>query len=142
MRQVILAILLLSSAVPGLAQGPLPVMPESLHWMNAPGIPGFQFAWVTGTGRDPGPYVLRVKLDAGTTIPPHTHPDERHTIVLAGTLYVGFTDVLDANKAVAIPAGAVYVTPANTPHFVLSKENGATYQEFGAGRTGTQFIDH
>ncbi len=81
-----------------------------------------------------------MKLAAGGRIPPHTHPDERNSTVLAGTLYVGFGEDFDESKTVAIPAGAVYVTPANTPHYVWAKEGDAIYQEAGVGPTGTSFI--
>jgi hypothetical protein len=60
--------------------------------------------------------------------------------VLAGTLYVGFGENFDESRVVAIPAGAVYVTPANISHYVWAKEGDAIYQEAGVGPTGTSFM--
>ena len=113
---------------------------RSLHrWQKVPGNPALQAAWVIGSEQKPGPCILRVKLADEGRIPPHTHPDERSSTVLAGTLYVGFGKDFDESKVVAIPAGAVYVTPANTRHYVWAKEGDVIYQEAGVGPTGTSF---
>lgn len=119
---------------------PVPVLPDSLQWVSPPNIPGLQIAWVVGAEQKPGTYVLRVKLDRGARIPPHTHPDERNTIVLKGTIYVGFGNTFDETKVVAIPAGAVYVAPAHVPHYIWAKDGAAMYQETGRGPTGTAII--
>ncbi len=137
MKRILVASLLAAYAALGSAGDPVPVMPMNLHWISPSEVPGLQFAWVLGAESRPEPYVLRVKLNPGTTIVPHFHPDGRTTTVLDGTLYVAFTDTLDVTKAVAIPAGTMYVTPANTPHFVMTKDGGTLYQEFGSGPTGT-----
>ncbi len=60
--------------------------------------------------------------------------------MLAGTLYVGFGETFDETKVVTIPTGAVYVAPANVPHYVWAKDGEAMYQEAGVGPTGTSFI--
>jgi quercetin dioxygenase-like cupin family protein len=141
MKTLLFVILLCAHPCLAAADGPEPILPDNLHWIGSPAIPGFQFAWVLGAESQPGPYLLRVKLAAGTRIAPHTHPDMRHTTVLSGTLYVGFTDTLDETAAVAIPAGAVYVTPANTTHFVIAKDGDTHYQESGSGPTGTRPVN-
>lgn len=90
-----------------------------------------------GAEKAAAPYVFRVKLMPGAKAFPHTHPDERVTTVLSGTLYVGFGTVFDEATAVAIPAGAVYVAPASQPHYVWAKDGMVSYQETGVGPTGT-----
>lgn len=119
---------------------PVPVLPDSLRWVNPSNMTGLQVAWVLGAEQKPGTYILRVKLSAGTKIPPHTHPDERNTTVLTGTIYVGFGETFDEAKVVAVPAGAVYVAPANVPHYVWAKEGDVMYQEAGMGPTATALI--
>lgn len=119
---------------------PVPRLPEQFRWEAAPPVPGLRFAWVEGSERAAGPYVLRVQLAAGTQVPPHTHPDARTTTVLIGILYVGFGTEFDADRLVAVPAGAVYVTPSNTPHFLWAKDNETVYQESGIGPTATGII--
>jgi len=84
--------------------------------------------------------LIRVKLKAGGRIPPHTHPDVRHTTVLSGTLYVGFGASFDESSLVAMPTGAVYVAPAEIPHFLMAKEE-VLYREAGMGPTKTIFLN-
>lgn len=56
------------------------------------------------------------------------------------SLYVGFGAPFDAAKVVAVPAGAVYVTPADVPHYVGAKDGEAMDQEAGVGPSGTSFL--
>lgn len=119
---------------------PTPILPDTLHWIDAPGGLPLQAVWILGAESKPEPYLIRVKLKAGGRIPPHTHPDSRHTTVLFGTLYVGFGATFDESKLVAIPSGAVYVAPAQVPHFVAAKDAAVLYQEGGMGPTRTAFV--
>lgn len=114
-----------------------PILPQHLVFSARPLSPAVQGAWVLGAEKKPGIYLLRVKLAAGGKIPPHTHPDERNSTVLSGTLYVGFGAVFDESKLVAIPTGGVYVAPASVPHYVLARDGDAVYQECGVGPTAT-----
>jgi quercetin dioxygenase-like cupin family protein len=114
-----------------------PILPESLAWLSPPNNPAVQGTWVIGAEQKPAVYLFRVKLAAGAKIPPHTHPDERNSTVLSGTIYVGFGETFDETKVVAIPAGGVYVAPANVPHYVWAKSGEAIYQESGVGPTAT-----
>ena len=143
MKRLVAVILLSGSVFSPLViaqSAPTPVLPESLRWVSPPNVSGLQAAWVLGAEQKPGPYILRVRLASGARIPPHTHPDERNSTVLEGTLYVGFGDTFDETKVVAIPAGAVYVAPANVPHYVWAKDGEAMYQEAGVGPSGTAFV--
>ena len=122
------------------AETPLPILPETLRWIEAPaGLP-LRATWIVGAESKPEPYLMRVQLNAGGRIPPHTHPDARNTTVLSGTLYVGFGATFDEAKLVAVPPGAVYVAPARVPHFGAAPEGAVLYQEAGMGPTGTAFV--
>lgn len=116
---------------------PAPVMPASLLWFSPPNNPSLQGTWVHGAEQNTGLYILRVKLAASGRIPPHTHPDERNSTVLSGTLYVGFGETFEESKLVAIPAGGLYVAPANVPHYIWAKDGAVMYQEAGVGPTAT-----
>jgi quercetin dioxygenase-like cupin family protein len=115
-------------------------MPDAIKWTSPPTLPGVQTAWVLGAGDKAGPYLLRGKLAPGARIPPHTHPEERNGTVLSGTAYVGFTPTFDESKAIAIPAGGVWVAPSNVPHFIWAKDGGVVFQCAGVGPSGTNFI--
>ena len=136
---VLIFVGLLASVAMAQAEAPAPILPDSLLWTSPPNLPGLQAAWVLGREQKAGAYLLRVKLAAGASIPPHSHPDERNTTVLAGTLYVGFGETFDETKVVAVPAGAVYVAPAKVHHYVWAKDGDVSFQESGRGPTGTAF---
>jgi quercetin dioxygenase-like cupin family protein len=137
---IVLAGILITGAAMAQTNAPAPILPETLRWVSPSNNPALQGAWVLGAEARPGPYLLRVKLAAGGRIPPHTHPDERITTVLSGTIYVGFGETFDETNAVAIPAGGVYVAPAGVPHFVWARGGNAVYQEAGVGPTATVFV--
>jgi len=141
MKQLYIAIALVLGAtcINSIAQVeiPAPVMPESLLWFSPPNNPSLQGTWVHGAEQNTGLYILRVKLAESGRIPPHTHPDERNSTVLSGTLYVGFGETFEESKLVAIPAGGLYVVPANVPHYIWAKDGEVMYQEAGVGPTAT-----
>ena len=120
---------------------PAVIRPESKPWFSPPNNPLVQGAWLIGAENQAGPYLLRVRLQAEGQIPPHTHPDERITTVLQGTLYVGFGQQFEAENMMVVPAGAVYIAPANTSHYVWAKEGEVIYQEAGTGPTATHFLE-
>jgi len=143
MRTRLIAFLWLVS-IPGITlaapSAPTPILAERLTWVSPPTLPALRSAWLVGSESQPDLYLLRVKLAASGRIPPHTHPDDRWTTVLSGTLFVGFGATFEESRVVAIPVGAVYVAPAGVPHFVWAKAGDVEYQEMGKGPTGTVFI--
>jgi len=124
----------------GAAWAQQPILPDALQWRSPPGLPALQAAWVLGAEGKPGPYILRVKLSAHGRIPPHTHPDVRHSTVLRGTLYVGFGEHFDPERVVAVPTGAVYVAPANVAHYLWARDGAVEYQESGVAPTATYML--
>jgi quercetin dioxygenase-like cupin family protein len=135
-------LLLLGTASIALAQNnsPTPILPDTIKWQSSPVAPGVQNAWFVGSPDKPRLYAVRVKLPAGSKIPPHTHPDERFSIVLSRTIYVGFGENFDETNVVAIPTGGMYVAPAGLPHYVWAKDGDAMYQESAIGPTATNII--
>jgi len=122
------------------AEAPVPkvVLPERLTYSTPTAIADLKSAWVLGAENEPGTYALRVVLKAGGRVPVHTHPDTRYSTVLSGTLYVGFGQTANDSRMTAVPAGAVYVAPANVPHYLWAKDGEVIYQEAGVGPTGTK----
>lgn len=139
MKALLTVCLLAGLAQTAFAQDkPEPILPEQLQWAGGAG--GAQNVMVVGAADKAGLYQQRVRMPAGAKIAPHTHPDERVSVVLEGTIHVGFGAVFDESKVVAVPAGAVYVAPAGVPHYIWAKDGPALYQEGGMGPTGASFI--
>ena len=139
---VVAALLVAAAASHAVAQGAAPTVigADGVKWLSPPNLPGVQGAWFVGAQDKPGPYLFRVRLAAGARIPPHTHPDERSTTVMSGTILVGFGATFDEAPMVAVPAGSVYVAPAGQPHYIWARDGEATYQESGIGPSGTDMV--
>ena len=119
------------------AFSPAPILPDALHWAGPPDNPALEGAWVLGSEQAQGAYIRRVRLAAEGRMAPHAHPDTRNSTVLSGTLYVGFGEIFDESRLVAVPAGGVYVAPANVMHYIWAKDGKVEYQESGVGPTAT-----
>jgi quercetin dioxygenase-like cupin family protein len=127
--------------VPALAAEPRVTLPDELHWVSPPWDAAVHAAWILGSEQATGPYLLRVRIEPGGKIPPHTHPDERYTTVLSGSLHVSFGPDFDSAPALVLPTGTVYVVPANQPHRIWAEDGEVVYQEAGHGSTATNFLN-
>lgn len=135
-----MVIILGSTGVIAQDRPPEPLLPDRIQFVSPPGLSGVQAAQILGDPSQPVPYLVRVKLGTDARIPPHTHPDERSSTVLKGTLYVGFGETFAESQIVAVPTGGVYVAPAGVPHYLWAKDGEVIYQEAGTGPTGVTFV--
>ncbi len=116
--------------------------PSELQWKPSPRVPGLETVDVLGDSTKPGPIVYRVKFPANFTIQPHSHPDDRTYTIISGTWYVGWGPKFDETKLKALPAGSFYTEPANVPHFVVTKGDGAVIQITGSAPVvAPRFVD-
>jgi len=137
---LVLSLSVVTMACAQAPQAPVAINPAAMKWQASSAMPGADSLFLIGAANASGIYAQRVKLAKGAMIPPHTHSDERFSVVISGTIYVGFTETFDESAVVAIPAGALYVAPAGVPHFVWAKDGDAEYQESGVGPSVTSFI--
>jgi hypothetical protein len=115
-------------------ESPVPLVPERFRWLSPPNNPALQYAWLLGNEQKHGPYILRVQLAAGGRILSHTHPDERISTVLSGTIYVGFGKTVDESKAVAIPRTQFASSLLMSPHHLWVMETPSTKSRVSAQR--------
>jgi quercetin dioxygenase-like cupin family protein len=103
-------------------------------WMAGTGmLAGTQVAVLMGDPSKPGPYVIRLKVPANTSIPAHYHGGTEVVTVVSGTFYVGLGDKMDASKVTAFPAGSFASIPANVHHYALTKSEPVVLQLEGDG---------
>jgi quercetin dioxygenase-like cupin family protein len=122
---------------PGLATSSLPVAhialrPDALRWtpMSSDlmeGTPAFalteppQVSLLEGDPSQAGaPFTLRIRLAAGTRVPPHWHPTEEHITVLQGRFSLGMGDEYDAASLQELPTGSYASMPKGMTHFALA----------------------
>jgi mannose-6-phosphate isomerase-like protein (cupin superfamily) len=114
------------------------VKPSEVRWVDYPNRPGVKMAMIEGDLAKAGPFLMRVKFPANYKLAPHTHPGVEHTTVLSGALRLGY-GTKDDGPAETLAAGAVIVTPANTPHFFSTTEE-TIVQTHGVGPWGSTLV--
>jgi quercetin dioxygenase-like cupin family protein len=116
------------------------IMPNEMKWTAVPAAPGLKISWLTGAQDKAGLYELRVHLDKGAVVPPHTHPDRRCATVLTGDLYAAEGSTVEATKMKRFPPGSFHCVEAGVPHYVLAKDSEVDFQDSGIAPTGTTWI--
>jgi quercetin dioxygenase-like cupin family protein len=105
-----------------------------------PNLPkGVQMAVLEGDPKRAGMFTLRLRVPAGFSLIPHTHPAAERVTVLAGAVQVGFGTALDPAKTRTYPAGSFYINPPGLAHFVLSPR-GADLQITAMGPWRADFL--
>jgi hypothetical protein len=107
--------------------------PDDIRWEQRRSAPDVFFAAIYNEQSLPGAYAFRVRAQAGHTLAPHTHPDERTITVLSGTYWAGVGTTYDESRLVPYPAGTFYVIPAGLAHYAAVLEGEVVFQEAGVG---------
>jgi quercetin dioxygenase-like cupin family protein len=100
--------------------GQMQVYPQDkVKWRKGPESlpPGAEIAVLEGDPSKTGPFVFRVKVPDGYTIPPHTHPKAERVTVIAGTFHIAMSEKIDRTAGQAMPAGSFGYWPAGMKHF-------------------------
>jgi quercetin dioxygenase-like cupin family protein len=105
------------------ATTPVVTTPDTTNWVaGTGGYKGTQVAVLVGDPTKSGMYVMRLKVPAGTTFPPHVHGDVENVTVISGALWVGLGKTMDQSQLKPLPAGTFATVPANFPHYAMAKE--------------------
>jgi len=117
-------------------------LPPGVQWTPNPMIPpGGQLAVLVGALPAKGPYAARIRFAADLKVMPHTHPEDRIYTVLSGTWFIGLGTTFDPAQLEKFATGAVYLLPANTPHFHWAREGATVVQINGIGPSATVYIN-
>ena len=118
------------------------ILPEDIDWQPFPAFPTtVRLAIVVGHPSEPGPYVIRVKVPAGTKLMPHKHPEDRIYTVMSGVFYIGLGEEFDDRKLKAHPPGSVIVLPGETWHFHWAKSGEYVTQVTAIGPLGLEYFN-
>jgi quercetin dioxygenase-like cupin family protein len=110
------------------------IFPEDIQWMELPALPASaRLADIVDHPPEHAPYVIRVKVSAGTRVMPHVHPEHRIYTVMSGIFYIGIGEEFKAEELRAYPPGSVIVLPGNTPHFHWAKSGEYVSQIIAVG---------
>ncbi|HEX3067802.1 MAG TPA: cupin domain-containing protein [Thermoanaerobaculia bacterium] len=127
MRTLILASLLAFTVNLGAQtpETPIGFIPEAIAFKDAPPTlpPGSKVSVLEGNPGAEGMFTMRVRIPAGSAIPPHWHPRQERVTVLAGAVDLGFGAVANKNSVTRYRAGSFYLNPPRMVHFLYFPEN-------------------
>lgn len=105
---------------PGTIQRPV----EAHQWIDAPNLPpGVQMLVLEGSPKAEGMFTIRLRIPAGTRLPPHWHPRDERVTILSGLAQVGFGDAWNEAAMTAFTAGSFYLNPPLSHHYVWIVED-------------------
>jgi quercetin dioxygenase-like cupin family protein len=114
--------------------------PGDVRYTMNPASPS-QSAVLFGDPKQPGLFILRVRIPANTRLPVHTHPDKvRIVSIISGTLYFGYGDKFDESKLIAYPAGSLFKEPIEAPHYSWTKDGDVVCDVIGIGPSFTTLV--
>jgi len=128
MRIAILAALLatsiLNAQTPPTPDPPIGLTPDAMVWTDGPPTlpPGSKMAILEGNPKAEGVFTMRVRIPAGSAIPPHWHPRQERVTILSGAVNLGFGSVANAANTKRYAAGSFYVNPPRVMHFLFFPE--------------------
>ncbi len=96
---------------------------------------------LAGDPSKPGFYTIVLSVPANTTIPAHSHRDDRMATVVSGTWQFGYGDRFDANALKRLPPGSVYSEPGRGNHFARTGAEPVLVQITGVGPTDTRYVN-
>lgn len=118
------------------------ILPENIDFTPFAAFPhGASLARVMGNPAEPGPYTVRVRVQSGVKLMPHSHHEDRLYTVVSGVFYIGRGDKFDEAKLEAYPPGSVVVLPGETPHFHWARSGEYITQITAIGPISLVYID-
>jgi quercetin dioxygenase-like cupin family protein len=102
---------------------------------------GVQTAVLEGDPSKPGFYLTINRFPPGVMSRPHTHPDERHCLVLKGTWYTGDTKEWTPEQTVGLKPGDYMRHPSGGPHYDGALEEEVLVAISGYGPTRADVLD-
>lgn len=128
-------------AAPAWAAEYTAVMRKDIKWQDAPSLgKGAKTAVIDGDPKSSGPFVMRIRVPANTTIGVHTHPTTENVTVLSGTLYFAAGDKLDRKKAKAFGPGSYFSIEQGKPMFAYTGDTEVIAQLHGNGPWGITYL--
>jgi len=115
--------------------------PDTIAWQEiAPD--GTRYALLEGRRDVPRvAFTYAFFIPAGFWDPAHWHTADARVAVLRGTLFLGYSDVMERLHAHSYPAGSYVLVPAGARHFDGSDENTLIIGT-AVGPWSTHYVDH
>jgi pimeloyl-ACP methyl ester carboxylesterase len=109
--------------------------------IGSSGLAGVSTQILFGEPSKRGYYTIVLFVPAQTTIPAHSHRDDRMATVVSGTWQFGYGDRFDARALKSLPVGSVYSEPGRVNHFARTGNEPVLVEISGVGPTDTTYVN-
>lgn len=109
--------------------------------IGSSGLAGVTTKVLAGDPGKAGFYTIVLSVPANTTIPAHSHKDDRMATVVSGAWQFGYGDRFDEQKLKTLPAGSVYSEPGGANHFARTGSEPVLVAISGVGPTDTRYVN-
>jgi quercetin dioxygenase-like cupin family protein len=96
---------------------------------------------LAGDPASAGFYSILLFVPPHTTIPAHSHRDDRMATVVSGTWHFGYGTRFDESVLKTLPVGSVYSEPGGVNHFARTAEDSVVVHISGFGPTDTHYFN-
>jgi quercetin dioxygenase-like cupin family protein len=103
------------------------------------GLPGVTTQVLAGDPSRAVFYTIVLSVPPHTTIPAHSHRDDRMATVVSGTWQFGYGDRFDERTLKTLRTGSVYSEPAGANHFARTGDGPVLVEISGVGPTDTRY---
>jgi len=104
-------------------------------------LPGVSTTVLVGDPSKTGFYAIVLSVPPNTTIPAHSHRDDRMATVISGTWQIGYGDRFDERALKTLPPGSVYSEPGGGNHFARTGAEAVLVEISGVGPTDTRSVE-
>jgi pimeloyl-ACP methyl ester carboxylesterase len=132
-----------TSALPHMRMTPAEVQANQTgsNQIGSSGLAGVSTKVLFGDPSSAGFYTIVLFVPAHTTIPAHSHRDDRMATVVSGTWQFGYGDRFDEGVLKSLPVGSVYSEPGETNHFARTGGEPVMVEISGFGPTDTRYVN-
>jgi quercetin dioxygenase-like cupin family protein len=109
--------------------------------VGSSGLAGVRSKALFGDPAKSGLYSILLFVPAHTTIPAHSHRDDRMATVVSGEWRFGYGDRFDEKSLKALPPGSVYSEPGRVNHFAQTADDAVIVHISGYGPSDTLYVD-
>jgi len=104
-------------------------------------LPGVHSKILAGNPASAGFYSILLFVPAHTTIPAHSHRDDRMATVVSGNWQFGYGTHFDESGLKPLPVGSVYSEPGGVNHFARTTDTPVVVHLSGYGPTDTRYFN-
>jgi quercetin dioxygenase-like cupin family protein len=140
---VVVASAAIAQSLPEIRMTPseIQALPPDNYQIGSSKVAGVHTKVIFGDPSKQGFYTILLFVPAHTTIPAHSHRDNRVATVVSGTWHFGYGNYFDGKSLKTLPPGSVYSEPGRDNHFAQTDTDAVIVEISGYGPTDTRYFE-